>query len=42
VAGRVHLDQQIVVRASPVTVPHPRKDMPKGTANAIFKAAGIK
>lgn len=25
-----------------VTVPHPRKDMPKGTVNSIFKQAGLK
>jgi predicted RNA binding protein YcfA (HicA-like mRNA interferase family) len=25
-----------------VTVPHPRKDVPKGTAEAILKAAGLK
>lgn len=25
-----------------VTVTHPRKDIPKGTANSIFKQAGLK
>lgn len=25
-----------------VTVSHPRKDMPKGTVNSIFKQAGLK
>lgn len=25
-----------------VIVPHPRKDMPKGTASAIIKQAGLK
>lgn len=25
-----------------VTVPHPRKDMPKGTFNSILKQAGLK
>jgi len=25
-----------------VTVPHPRKDMPSGTANSILKQAGLK
>lgn len=25
-----------------VTVPHPRKDIPKGTLNSIFKQAGWK
>lgn len=26
----------------PVTVPHPRRDMPSGTYNAILKHAGLK
>ncbi len=25
-----------------VTVPHPRKDIPKGTLNSIMKQAGLK
>jgi predicted RNA binding protein YcfA (HicA-like mRNA interferase family) len=25
-----------------VTVPHPRKDVPKGTCNSILKQAGLK
>lgn len=25
-----------------VTVPHPKKDLPQGTANAILKQAGLK
>jgi predicted RNA binding protein YcfA (HicA-like mRNA interferase family) len=25
-----------------VTVPHPKKDLPKGTVNSILKAAGLK
>ncbi|WP_367295967.1 type II toxin-antitoxin system HicA family toxin [Levilactobacillus yonginensis] len=25
-----------------VTVPHPRKDIPKGTLNSIWKQAGLK
>ncbi|ASK28505.1 type II toxin-antitoxin system HicA family toxin [Neisseria chenwenguii] len=25
-----------------VTVPHPKKDLPKGTINSILKQAGIK
>ena len=25
-----------------VTIPHPRKDMPVGTANSILKQAGLK
>ena len=25
-----------------VIIPHPRKDIPKGTANAIIKQAGLK
>jgi predicted RNA binding protein YcfA (HicA-like mRNA interferase family) len=25
-----------------VTVPHPKKDLPKGTVNSIFKQAGLK
>jgi len=25
-----------------VTVPHPRKDLPKGTVNSILKQAGLK
>ncbi len=28
-------------RAGLVTVPHPTKDLPKGTVNNIFKQAGI-
>ena len=24
-----------------VTLPHPKKDLPKGTVNAIYKSAGI-
>ena len=29
-------------RPNVVTVPHPRKDIPTGTARAILKAAGLK
>ncbi|WP_037316665.1 type II toxin-antitoxin system HicA family toxin [Salegentibacter sp. Hel_I_6] len=25
-----------------VTIPHPKKDLPKGTVNSILKQAGIK
>ena len=25
-----------------ITIPHPKKDIPKGTLNAIFKQAGLK
>ena len=25
-----------------VTVPHPKKDIPKGTLNSIYKQAGLK
>lgn len=25
-----------------VTIPHPKKDIPKGTVNSIFKQAGLK
>ena len=25
-----------------VTVPHPKRDLPKGTLNSIFKQAGLK
>jgi len=25
-----------------VTIPHPKKDLPKGTINSIFKQAGLK
>ena len=25
-----------------VTVPHPKKDLPKGTANCVLKQAGLK
>ncbi len=25
-----------------VTIPHPKKDIPKGTANSILKQAGLK
>lgn len=26
----------------PIPVPHPKKDLPKGTVNAILKQAGLK
>lgn len=29
-------------KAGVVTLPHPRKDIPKGTANSILKQAGLK
>jgi predicted RNA binding protein YcfA (HicA-like mRNA interferase family) len=29
-------------RPQVVTVPHPKKDIPTGTAHAILKAAGLK
>jgi predicted RNA binding protein YcfA (HicA-like mRNA interferase family) len=30
------------IKAGKVTVPHPRKDLPKGTYNSILKQAGLK
>lgn len=30
------------VKTGVVTLPHPKKDIPKGTANAILKQAGLK
>lgn len=30
------------VKSGIVTVPHPRKDIPKGTLNSIWKQAGLK
>ncbi|MFD1548991.1 type II toxin-antitoxin system HicA family toxin [Levilactobacillus fuyuanensis] len=30
------------VKPGIVTVPHPRKDIPKGTLNSILKQAGLK
>lgn len=30
------------VKSGIVTVPHPRKDIPKGTLNNIWKQAGLK
>jgi predicted RNA binding protein YcfA (HicA-like mRNA interferase family) len=30
------------VKAGRVTVPHPKKDLPKGTVNSIRKQAGLK
>jgi predicted RNA binding protein YcfA (HicA-like mRNA interferase family) len=30
------------VKPGLVTVPHPKKDLPKGTCNSIFKQAGLK
>ena len=29
-------------KAGLVTVPHPKKDLPKGTVNSILKQAGLK
>ncbi|MDD3772106.1 MAG: type II toxin-antitoxin system HicA family toxin [Weeksellaceae bacterium] len=29
-------------KAGVVTLPHPRKNIPKGTANSILKQAGLK
>jgi len=34
--------QQWVKDGKRVTVPHPKKDLPKGTLNSIFKQAGWK
>ncbi len=30
------------VKRNLVTVPHPKKDLPTGTANSILKTAGLK
>jgi len=30
------------LKSGKVTVPHPKKDLPKGTANSILKQAGIR
>lgn len=30
------------MKSGKVTVPHPKKDLPKGTYNAILKQAGLK
>lgn len=30
------------VKSGIVTIPHPRKDIPKGTLNSIWKQAGLK
>ena len=30
------------VKAGRVTVPHPKKDLPKGTVNSILKQAGLR
>jgi predicted RNA binding protein YcfA (HicA-like mRNA interferase family) len=30
------------VKPGLVTVPHPKKDLPKGTCNSILKQAGLK
>lgn len=30
------------LKAGIVTVPHPKRDLPKGTVNSIFKMAGLK
>ncbi|MFY9259041.1 MAG: type II toxin-antitoxin system HicA family toxin [Gallionella sp.] len=30
------------VKSGLVTVPHPKKDLPAGTANSILKQAGLK
>lgn len=30
------------IKKGKITVPHPKKDIPKGTLNSILKAAGLK
>lgn len=30
------------VKKGRVTVPHPKRDLPKGTVNSIYKQAGLK
>ena len=30
------------VKPGKVTVPHPKKDLPKGTVNSVLKRAGLK
>jgi predicted RNA binding protein YcfA (HicA-like mRNA interferase family) len=37
-----HLQYKHPLKTGRVTIPHPKKDIPKGTVNSIFKQAGIK
>lgn len=37
-----HAQYKHAVKKGRVTVPHPKKDLPKGTVNSIFKQAGLK
>ncbi len=30
------------IKSGVVTIPHPKRDLPKGTLNSIFKQAGLK
>lgn len=41
ITGDHHIFKHDVKRGT-VTVPHPRKDIPKGTLNRIWKQAGLK
>lgn len=36
-----HVQLRHLVKTGLVTVPHPKKDLPLGTAAAIYKAAGL-
>ena len=40
--GTSHIQFKHPVKKGKVTVPHPKKDIPKGTLNAILKQAGLK
>ncbi|MDE0490508.1 MULTISPECIES: type II toxin-antitoxin system HicA family toxin [Psychrobacter] len=37
-----HFQYKHKTKKGRVTVPHPKKDLPKGTVNSIFKQAGLK
>ncbi len=42
VAKGSHFQYKHKTKKGRVTVPHPKKDLPKGTVNSIFKQAGLK
>tara|TARA_R110002051_G_scaffold113960_1_gene186506 strand:- start:197 stop:355 length:159 start_codon:yes stop_codon:yes gene_type:complete len=37
-----HFQYKHKTKKGRVTIPHPKKDLPKGTVNSIFKQAGLK
>ncbi len=37
-----HRQYKHPIKLGIVTIPHPKRDLPKGTLNSIFKQAGLK